>query len=129
VQRNNCLRVSVALLFLNAAAGLARIPSGTLVGKVLDPTGASVPEGAIRVQEIATDASSETVTNSAGEYTVPYLDAGRYRFTVTRTGFVTARTAEIEIGTATTMRADVKLELGTISNIIEVSGTSADLQT
>jgi hypothetical protein len=48
---------------------------------------------------------------------------------VTRTGFVTARTAKIEIGTATTVRADLKLELGTVSKIVEASGTFADLQT
>src|SRR5689334_10815970 len=112
-----CVGISVPVLLLcTAAIGLAQIRSGTLVGKVADPTGASVPDAAVRVVEVETNTSSSTVTNSAGEYTVPYLAPGRYQVTVTRPGFVTARSGEIEIGTATTVRMDVKLELGTVSN-------------
>jgi hypothetical protein len=128
--RKNRLQLSIVVLLCSTVAGgLAQIRSGTLVGKVVDPTGASVPDASIRVQDVETNTSSETLTNSAGEYTVPYLAPGRYRVSVTRPGFVTARTTEIEIGTATTVRADVKLELGTVTNIVEVLGTIGDLQT
>src|SRR5712691_9991264 len=122
--------IAVMCFFLwTAVAAFAQIRSGTLVGKIIDPTGASVPEAGIKVVEIETNSSSETITNSVGEYTGPYLAAGRYRVTVSRPGFVTARTGEIDLGTATTIRADIKLELGTVSNIVEVTGNVADLQT
>ena len=129
---NNRSLFQIAALFVflsTAIAGLAQIRSGTLVGKVVDPSGAPVPEAAVKVVAMETNGTSETVTNGVGEYTVPYLAAGRYIVTVTRPGFVTARKAEIDIGTATTVRADVQLELGTVSNIIEVASTVGELQT
>ena len=117
------------LLFCSATTQWGQIRSGTLVGKVIDPTGSPVPEAAVKVVAVETNTAAETITNAVGEYVVPYLAAGRYTVTVSRQGFVTARAGDLEIGTATTVRADVKLELGTVSNTIEVSTAVGDLQT
>ena len=83
-------------------------------------TGPSLPQTSIRF---------ETRTNMTGQYTVPYLAAGRYTVTVMREGFVAAKTSEIEVGTAQTARANVQLQLGSVSNTVEVNSTLQALQT
>jgi hypothetical protein len=109
--------------------GLAQVRSGSIVGMVTDPSGAPVPEAVVTVLSVETNVTSETRTNVAGQYTVPYLAPGQYKVTVTRQGFLSARTGEIQVGTAQTIRADVQLQLGSVSSTVEVAATMKELQT
>src|SRR5882724_7045628 len=98
----------VSLLVWFTGIGLAQVRSGSVVGLVVDSSGAPVPEAAVTVMSVETNVKSETRTNMSGQYTVPYLTAGRYTVTVTRVGFAAARTGEFEVGTAQTVRADLE---------------------
>ena len=120
----NIYRFAVVLLFLwSTSTGIAQVRSGSIVGLVVDPSGAPVPDAAITVLAAETNIRFETRTNASGQYTVPYLAAGRYTVTVMREGFVAAKTSEIEVGTAQTARANVQLQLGSVSNTVEVNST------
>src|SRR5258708_6123465 len=122
-------RLAVLLLFLwSTTTGIAQVRSGSIVGLVFDPSGAPVPDAAVTVLAAETNIRSETITNASGQYTVPYLTAGRYTVTVMREGFVAAKTSEIEVGTAQTARANVQLQLGSVSNTVEVSSALQRLQ-
>ncbi len=120
---------SAMLLLTSSRSTSGQIRSGAIVGRVVDPTAAPVVAAEVIVIAQDTNARFETRTNAAGQYAVPYLPAGRYSLAVTVQGFVPAKLADITVGTAQTVRADVTLSLGTVSTVVEVRGNSAELQT
>src|SRR5947209_4889407 len=50
----------------------------TLKGRVTDPSGAAVPGAKVEVKNTGTNQLTPTVTDSAGQYTVPFLQPGAY---------------------------------------------------
>jgi len=111
------------------AAIFAQIRSATISGKVSDPTNAAVPNAAVTVIAKDTNVETPTVTNRVGEFTVPYLAAGEYSIRVASPGFVTAQVSHVIVGTADTVTADIKLELGQVAQAVEVEGLATTLQT
>ncbi len=75
---------AVAVLLLLTSIAFSQIRSGTILGVVLDPTGAPVVDAEVRVIETQTNAVQVLSTNSAGEYSAPYLPVGSYTVTVRR---------------------------------------------
>src|SRR5689334_24660645 len=82
----NHLRIA-SLLFLLAVSLAAQTVQATLTGRVLDSSGAGVPKVSVQVRNVDTNQLTSTLTNSAGQYTTPYLQPGRYSVTVEAPGF------------------------------------------
>jgi trimeric autotransporter adhesin len=121
---------TVILLGLTITAMLyAQIRSGTITGSVKDATGAVVPRAEVVVTNQDTGVSDKTVTNEAGLFTVPYLQAGNYTVAVTMTGFAPSRQSGISLSTASTVRVDVELRLGAVEQTVEVSAGAVQIQT
>src|SRR5580765_5787885 len=87
LRANSCRLAVLVWLLWPTSAGFAQVRSASIVGLVADPSGAPVPEAAVSVLSVDTNIKSETHTNVSGQYTVPYLTAGRYTVTVTKVGF------------------------------------------
>src|SRR4051812_18223245 len=78
----------VSLCVLLAAAGLwAQGVEATLKGRVTDSSGAAVPGAKIEVKNTGTNLITPTVTDSVGQYTVPFLQPGMYTLTLEAAGF------------------------------------------
>src|ERR1043165_5234527 len=88
------------ILLLWTVDGIAQIRSSSIVGRIVDPTNAPIPDAQVKVITQGTNVQFQTVTNSAGEYTVPYLPSGEYTVTVTAAGFTGAEMKNINLGTA-----------------------------
>lgn len=116
-----------ACLFITL--GLAQIRSSVITGIITDASGAVIPDVAVVVKNEDTNVALEVGTNTAGEYTVPYLAAGRYSVTVRATGFQAYRKSDIVMGTATTLRVDATLATGSVQTSIDVYADAAVLQT
>jgi hypothetical protein len=69
------------------------------------------------------------VTNPDGNYTVPFLLPGVYTVSVRITGFKTARRETIELRIADRLQVDFKMEVGAVSEQVEVTGEAPLLQT
>ncbi len=122
--------VRMILLLLFCGAGLwAQIRSGTIVGLVTDTSNAAIPGAAVEVTETATNAVYRVETNAAGQYTVPYLPAGRYSVKVEAKGFRTFTLTNLELSTAGTLRADARLEIGAVETTVTVESRAQALQT
>jgi hypothetical protein len=120
---------SCLLLLCGALAAAAQIRSGAIVGSVLDPSGAPVPAASVTVVAEETNFTYSTASNTAGEFTVPYLPFGRYTLTVEKTGFQNSRLTGLAVSTAQTVRADVRLEISSVASTVEVAASAAALQT
>jgi hypothetical protein len=120
--------VCIALLF---AALLPAQTAGTatLVGNVYDGSGAIVAGAKVTVLNTANSFVSESLTTPEGSYYVPYLQPGSYRLTVEASGFKRYVREGIVLRIAETPRVDVSLEVGAVTESVQVSGAAPLLET
>ena len=129
------MRVRVALLlamvlcFFGTNLLHAQAVSGTIVGTVTDPTGASVAKAQVTIVLNGQDAVHTSVTNESGNFTEPNLPPGVYTVTIAAQGFKKEARENIVLDTNTTARVDVAMVTGSTSETVEVTTAPALLQT
>jgi hypothetical protein len=99
---------------------------GEVTGRVTDASGAVIPGAGITLTNVNTNAVRNTLTAEAGAYTFPSLPPGRYRLRTELPGFKTTASEEFEVQVQQVLRLDVVLEVGQVSETVEVAAT-ADL--
>src|SRR5712691_2487999 len=116
------------LVLLCLHAGIAQSDRGTVVGSVTDATGAVIPGAKITVTNTATNVPNTATSTDAGDYTVPNLPAGQYSVRVEKQGFKPALATGLTLSAASTMRQDIKLEVGASQQVVEVAANAELLQ-
>ncbi|MCU0226099.1 MAG: carboxypeptidase regulatory-like domain-containing protein [Bryobacterales bacterium] len=116
-----------AMLLLFVGAGFAQ--SAQITGRVIDESGALVPDVAVKVTNTGTGIVREVKTNAAGYYTVPLLTRGAYTVSAEATGFQLTRLTDITLDEGQVQRVDISLRLGQVTESVEVSATAQLLQT
>lgn len=119
-------------LLCAALAGLslfAQSERGSITGVVTDPTGAAVPAAQITVTNRDTNVANKSVATANGEYSVPNLSPGTYRIEVTSTGFKRYLQQNAVVTASSTVRIDAVLQLGQVTDQIEVTAAASALQT
>jgi hypothetical protein len=107
----------------------AQSERGNITGIVTDPSGSAIAGAAVNVVHIATNATTRAVTTPSGEYNAPNLQVGQYRLETTAAGFKRFLQQNINVTAGGTVRVDVQLQLGQVSEQIEVSAAAATIQT
>jgi Carboxypeptidase regulatory-like domain len=127
-ERWACLGVVMIGLF---AGGLlyGQIISSSIVGSVVDASGAAVPGVKIAVTNTGTNISVETTTGESGTYSITNLMTGTYSVTATKDGFRTFQVTGIEVQAAASVRQDVRLQVGAVHQTVQVSGAAPLIQT
>jgi len=116
---------SVALLLLVAAATLiAQSITASLSGTIKDPAGALVPGATIRIMNSETHVSRVFKSDNAGQYLAASLPVGTYDIRVEAAGFKSAQSPGIVLDVAQSARFDFALEVGTVSETLEVKSTT-----
>ena len=113
----------LAFLFwvgLSAHSGRAQSFNATLSGTVSDPTGAAIPNVALTLRSIATGTESKATSGPDGLYSFPNLRPGIYELRATAKGFKEYLQTGIELTMNALARQDVKLQLGTEVQTVEV---------
>ena len=101
---------------------------GEITGTVVDPSGAGVPNSAVTMTNAATNAIRTAETNQQGLYTFPSVPPGFYNVKIEHTGFKTASSNNVEVQVQQSLRLDFTLQVGQVSESVEVSATAALLQ-
>src|ERR1017187_2366916 len=122
-----CL-VVFAVLALTFSA-FAQVQNGQFSGTVLDPTGAAVAGAKITVTNPAIGVTVSTTTNSSGNYTLKELPAGSYKLTAEASGFKTYSDNSVVLNAGVIAHVDFKLQIGKASEVIEVTGEAAAVNT
>ncbi len=107
----------------------AQAVTGTLVGNVTDSAGLPIPGATVTITEVNTSIGSSAITNENGYYVFSSLKDGVYRIEAELTGFKKAIRDTVAVQVNTTMRADLKLEVGAVAETVTVVGQSPLLQT
>ncbi|HYP07001.1 MAG TPA: TonB-dependent receptor [Bryobacteraceae bacterium] len=112
-----------------ASALLAQQDRGTFTGTVTDPAGAAVPNGRISIVHTQTNAEFRSTTNESGQYTVPNLSVGAYRLRFEADGFKALVREGVTLSVAQVARIDAGLEVGSVSESVQVTAEAPLLQT
>lgn len=117
------------VLLLTVVSLLAQDPSATVVGRVVDATGAVIPGVAVKVTNLETNQSQQTSSNDVGEYTIPYLNPGGYSLEAKAEGFRLYKRSEFSLAVGQVLRLDIQLEVGATTESVVVTDAPPVLNT
>ncbi|NOT62462.1 MAG: TonB-dependent receptor, partial [Acidobacteria bacterium] len=120
--------VTLLLAILLIAPLSAQTPSGEISGVVNDQTAAAVAGVKVALVNLATNATREVQTNDSGLYAFPALAPGIYTLKAEKQGFRAVERKNIEVLVGSANRIDLALEVGEITNVVEVAGGAPILQ-
>jgi len=104
-----------------AGVAAAQTPTGTLRGRVTDPSGAVIPQATVMAN--ASDGRSITVvTNNQGVYEFKGLPAGSYTVTAIAKGFATDQEDGVNIAVGQAQQLDIALQIQVEQQQVEVQG-------
>jgi hypothetical protein len=120
---------ALLLTALSLPTVFAQTPSASVVGRVTDATGAVIPGVAVRITNLDTNIGQNGSSNAVGEFTIPYLNPGRYALEASSTGFRTHKRGEFTLEVEQVLRLDIPLEIGSASESVTVSDAPPVLNT
>jgi outer membrane receptor protein involved in Fe transport len=111
-------------MMIAAGQASAQVTSGTIVGVAADSTGAVIPNAAITVIHLGTKDTRRTQTNDRGEFNIPFVRIGEHSISAETQGFRTQTQTGIVVQVDQTVRVEFVLQVGTISEQVEVTGAA-----
>lgn len=128
-RRSSIYLVGLLLLLLGFSSLAFGQVEATLVGTVTDPSGSVIPNVAITVTQTATGEVRSTVTNDAGQYTLPDLHIGPYSVKADAPGFAVAQKTGVVLNVGDRARIDFDMKLGTTQQSVTVEAEGVKVQT
>src|SRR5437899_1664489 len=130
--RMRLVRFSCLSFFLMLAAAPdagAQVLYGSIRGTVEDPGHSVIPGASVTITNRSAGTVQSTVTNSTGAYSFANTLPGVYNLTVNAPGFKSYTQTDVEVTINNVTHSDVQLQVGQVSERIEVSAEAAALQT
>lgn len=118
--------VLFAMVF--AAGGGTAWSQARLTGTVTDSSGARVVGAQVVARQVSTSLATSAQTNASGVYSISFLTFGQYELSCELAGFKRFVRSGIVLETGTTTTVDVVLELGAVSEVVNVSASTPVLE-
>jgi outer membrane receptor protein involved in Fe transport len=132
--RSHCLfaRVLIVIALVGGVIGLptaarAQAVYGSIAGTIEDSTGAALPGVNVTITSNERKTSDTVVTNSSGLYSKERLVPGTYTVKAELSGFRPAQVSTVNVNVDTQTKIDLKLEVGQLSEAVEVTATEGQL--
>ncbi len=123
------LAILTAVVLAMPPAATAQTSNASIVGTVTDPSGGAVPGVTITVTNAGTNVSREVTTTGDGTFRVYPLNPGSYHVKASAAGFKTKIQQEVLLEVAAVLKVDFRLEVGQVSESIEVTSAAPVMQT
>src|SRR6266480_272573 len=107
----------------------AQTITGSITGAVSDPSGAVVANVKIVATNTGTNLTFPTTTNDTGVYNLVFLPVGQYTVSAEGQGFKKVRLGPFALEVNQIAKVDIKLEVGEVSQSVEITGVAPILQT
>jgi hypothetical protein len=127
-ERRCALFATLAVVIFASVFSSASI-TGSISGVVTDKSGAVIAGASVVATDTLTGVKTTGKTDAKGFYNLPALAVGNYTLEISQTGFKTSRTTGLVIDANSALRADASLEVGTISEKMEVSSDVVHVET
>ena len=108
------------VFFLAFALLRAAEPTGTISGRVLDASGASIAGAKVSITNLNTGFKRDTTTGVDGGFVVPLVPAGTYLVQVEASGFSRFEQRGVEVKTDETANVPVSLQVGSSTQSVTV---------
>ena len=119
---------ALACCFIVSSIGYGQVINATLSGTVSDPSDALIPGASVAATNTGTGVVSTAVTNESGAYRFGSLQPGPYRVSASLPGFQT-QVFQLTLGTAAQIRQNFTLQIGAVTQQVEVSLAADQLLT
>jgi len=106
----------------------AQTQRASISGEVTDTLGAAAVGAKVTATNTETNIAETAVTNNAGIYVIANLEIGAYTVTVEHPGFRRYKETGIVLQTAETLGLNVKLEVGSVSETVNVAANASTLE-
>jgi hypothetical protein len=117
------------LTVMGATVVLAQTTNGRIVGTVSDSSGAVVSGAKVTARNLGTNITDSALANHSGNYVFPNLLIGAYEVSAEAKGFKRYSRRPVELQVDQTVRVDIQLQLGDVSERITVQGGAPVIQT
>ena len=124
----SCLLGAIFLSSFAASPIHAQTTFGSIVGTITDASGAPTPDAQVTLTNLDTSEKRVLSSSSEGLYQFVNLNPGRYRMEVQKTGFKRVTREPVVVEVQTTTKIDFPLQIGEVSETIEVTAQTPLLQ-
>jgi hypothetical protein len=121
--------LSLAMILSTASTLKAQSFYGSILGTVADATGAVVPDAKVTVTNTGTSEARTVNSDAAGRFSIVNLVPATYKVEVTKTGFKRYLSDQVTVQVGEVSRVEAALEVGVVSQTVEVSTQSSGLKT
>ncbi|HKR11359.1 MAG TPA: carboxypeptidase-like regulatory domain-containing protein, partial [Pyrinomonadaceae bacterium] len=111
----------VALVLSAVGSAAAQTSKGFVTGVVEDQNGAAIANASVKITNITTGVTRDTVADSNGAFRLDAVDPGAYVLEASAQGFKTAKLDRIEVNAAQTLNLPLRLEIGSPTEEVVVS--------
>ncbi len=123
------LRAALCLIALAPVPAFAQFDTAEVLGTVRDNSGSVVSKAIVNLSNQDTGISARTTSDDGGNYTFSNVKIGKYTVTAEAPGFSKAVAADITVNVNARQRVDIALQVGAVSESVEVSGAASALET
>ena len=123
------MKRQACVFFVVLVSAFAQSERGNITGVVTDSTGAPIASAPVSITNQATNTVERVTTTTTGEYNAPNLAPGTYRIEVAAQGFRTFVERNLVLTAGATARADAQLQVGQLSESVQVQATAIQMQT
>lgn len=113
--------ITVAFLVFIPRPVVAQETTGSISGKVLDPSGATIPGAAIEVGSSSLPRPIMWKSDGTGNYLIPNVPIGTYSMTVSAPGFLSLQQTGVNVVIGRATRVDFKMQIGRPADSITVT--------
>ena len=121
--------VLLCVFVLNAPTASGQAVYGSITGTVTDPQGNAVAGARVTVTNISKATTAEVLSNESGSYTVTHLIPDNYKVHIEAPGFKAYDVPSARVDVDTVVRVDTQLQVGAVTQTVEVTGEIPQLQT
>ena len=118
----------LVLVFSSSALLYGQNTYGAISGTVTDASGASITDASVTLTNLGTAAKTTVPSGGDGLFSFPNLVPGQYRVDVEKAGFKHFTRQPITVDVQQSVRIDVAMQVGEVSQTIEVTSETPLLQ-
>jgi hypothetical protein len=121
--------LAILTVSFSMAIAFGQASTGAITGTVTDPSNAVTPGAKIEARNVSTGVVYSLTTNSSGLYLIPDVPIGHYKVSAELQGFKRSEQPDVEIRIGDRKEVDFRLEVGAVTERVEVTGQAPLLDT
>ena len=121
--------LAILMAFPLASVASAQVTAATIVGTITDSSGGALPGVTVTARNLDTGFNRTVPTNEVGAYRLEFLPIGSYSVAMELSGFKTVTRSGIVLNVNDTVKVDVALQMGGVSETITVEGEAPVVNT